>query len=112
MKSSGGKVYEVRCSGCNVSFPPETRRCMHCGGRTSPGGSPPSPKPAFPIDPAGAVASEQAREEEGSWLTLPDLNDTTDEEPPARPGWLRLGGGLVWVVLAILASLGQMCEGR
>ena len=111
MKSSSGQVYEVRCSDCKVSFPPETRRCFHCGGRTSPGGSP-SLKPVFSIDPDGTGVAENAREEEASWSALQDPNDTTDGETPARPGWLRLGGGLVWVVLAILASLGQMCEGR
>jgi len=69
-------------------------------------------KPVFSIDPDGTVVAEQTREEAGVWPTLQDPNDTTDGEAPARPGWLRLGGGLVWVVLAILASLGQMCEGR
>jgi hypothetical protein len=24
--------YEVRCPNCNTSFPPETKRCIHCGG--------------------------------------------------------------------------------
>ncbi len=27
--------FEVRCPRCDVSFPPETRRCIHCGGPTS-----------------------------------------------------------------------------
>ncbi len=26
-------VYEVRCQSCNTSFPPGTRRCIHCGER-------------------------------------------------------------------------------
>ena len=25
--------YEVRCENCRTSFPPETKRCIHCGGR-------------------------------------------------------------------------------
>ena len=25
--------YEVRCPSCRTSFPPETKRCIHCGGR-------------------------------------------------------------------------------
>ena len=28
--------FEVRCPSCDVSFPPETRSCLHCGGRTGP----------------------------------------------------------------------------
>ena len=110
MKSPASGVYEVRCPVCNVSFPPKTRRCLHCGGRTSPGGAP-LPKPAFSIDPDGTVVTEGAREEGVSWPAFQTPDDTTDDEAPSRPGWLRLGGGLVWIVLAILASLGQMCKG-
>ena len=28
--------YEVWCHSCNVTFPAETRTCLHCGGRTRP----------------------------------------------------------------------------
>ena len=31
--------YEVRCLRCDVSFPLETRRCIHCGGPTSSSGA-------------------------------------------------------------------------
>ena len=24
--------YEVRCENCRTTFPPETKRCIHCGG--------------------------------------------------------------------------------
>ena len=30
-----GSPYEVRCLRCDVSFPLETRRCVHCGGPTA-----------------------------------------------------------------------------
>jgi len=30
-------VYEVRCERCRTSFPPETKRCFHCGGPLGPG---------------------------------------------------------------------------
>jgi len=30
-------VYEVRCERCRTSFPPETKRCFHCGGPLAPG---------------------------------------------------------------------------
>jgi len=29
--------YEVRCENCRTSFPPETKRCIHCGGRLGAG---------------------------------------------------------------------------
>jgi len=30
--------YEVRCPSCRTSFPPETKRCIHCGGPLGAGG--------------------------------------------------------------------------
>jgi hypothetical protein len=32
MPASESPLYEVRCESCRVSFPPEARRCIHCGG--------------------------------------------------------------------------------
>ena len=29
----------------------------------------------------------------------------------ARPWWLRWGTNIIWVVIAILATLGQLCKG-
>ena len=32
MPASESPLYEVRCPSCRTSFPPETKRCIHCGG--------------------------------------------------------------------------------
>jgi hypothetical protein len=32
MPASESPPYEVRCESCGVSFPPEAKRCIHCGG--------------------------------------------------------------------------------
>ena len=32
--------YEVRCENCRTTFPPETKRCIHCGGRLGLGAGP------------------------------------------------------------------------
>ena len=29
---AGTELYEVRCENCRTSFPPEAKRCLHCGG--------------------------------------------------------------------------------
>ena len=29
---AGAELYEVRCENCRTSFPPEAKRCLHCGG--------------------------------------------------------------------------------
>jgi hypothetical protein len=32
MPASETQLYEVRCERCRTSFPPEAKRCIHCGG--------------------------------------------------------------------------------
>ena len=32
MPASETQLYEVRCESCRTSFPPEAKRCIHCGG--------------------------------------------------------------------------------
>jgi hypothetical protein len=29
---AASNFYEVRCENCRTTFPPETKRCIHCGG--------------------------------------------------------------------------------
>ena len=84
-------AYEVRCYNCNVSFPPGTKRCMHCGGRT---GQKPVPGPIPGMEPPHP-------------LELEDMED----ENPLRRGPARLLMGAVWVLLALVASLYRVCTG-
>ena len=78
--------YEVRCLRCNVSFPPGTRRCLHCGGRT---GRPPP-------------------------VTMDMPSPVPDGEPEEEmPGGSAARAGL-WAVTAAIAmagSLFRMCQG-
>ncbi|MFP6563192.1 MAG: hypothetical protein VCB78_09080 [Myxococcota bacterium] len=109
---NAGEFYEVRCPSCDVSFAPGTRSCLHCGGRI----------------PRGGGLRPTSRDPEGSFegsLPFPELSDSesevrrgagagTDEGAPAdeatRPWWFRLGGNVVWVLLALVAAITQMCE--
>jgi hypothetical protein len=59
--------YEVRCESCRTSFPPETKRCIHCGGpiggglgRWLPGGAAPAGASAEDGEEA-SPASSRAR---------------------------------------------------
>jgi hypothetical protein len=74
---AASNFYEVRCENCRTSFPPETKRCIHCGapigggaGRWLPSGG----------EPAGAS--------EG------------DDEQPLPASRVR---NLLWLVTAVLA---------
>lgn len=84
---AASNYYEVRCERCQTSFPPETKRCIHCGGPLggrlgrwlAPGSGPPAAaRPA----PAGTPAPDEADEEE-----LP----------------FQRGGRIIWLVTAAIA---------
>jgi len=114
MRRGKSSAYEVRCPRCDVSFAPETRICVHCGGRTgseapalvqqwlepgeevstSHGPEPiePEPDPIFSMSPSGTDAGE-TQEESGS---LPRT-------------LLRSLGTLVWVGLLIAFTLARNC---
>ena len=82
--------YEVRCEHCRTSFPPETKRCIHCGGPLG-GGLGVSFRP-------GAAAQQPASESEAEEETL---------QVPGR--------NLLWIVTAVLAlgvSLVRACMER
>ena len=75
---AASNYYEVRCENCKTSFPPETKRCIHCGGPLGAGlGRLFAPGKA----PAGVPAEEEAEEE------LP----------------FQRGRSIVWVVTAVIA---------
>ena len=40
--------YEVRCENCRTSFPPEAKRCIHCGGPLGSHGARWQPGPGMP----------------------------------------------------------------
>ncbi len=81
--------YEVRCQTCDVSFPPDQKVCLHCGGRL--GGSSPL---------RGRIAAYSPIE----------VDETELEELPRR-GLLRSGLGVVWIVLALTATCYRVCTG-
>ena len=86
---AASNFYEVRCERCRTSFPPETKRCIHCGGSLG-GGIGALLRPG--AAPKGPAAEPDA-EEEG--LQVPGRN-------------------VLWVVTAVLAvgvSLLRACMG-
>ena len=84
--------YEVYCFQCRVTFPPEARRCLHCGGALSGRG-----------ERAGA-APELAP---GGGLPIPPGEDT--EEGPMMMA-RRLGGLAIWALVALSAVLSHLCQ--
>jgi ribosomal protein L37E len=114
---SKASPYEVRCFRCDVSFPVETRTCMHCGGaitrdhaiefkiadrwkESSPGYTP------EPIEPA-----------DDSLFTLPEYGSDegeaslTEKSTSIGRSIIRGLGGFVWVILLIGFTLVRNCGG-
>jgi len=75
------QFYEIRCESCRTSFPPETKRCIHCG-------APLGGRLAGLLRQRGAAGEEPAEivfEEEA-------------EEAPQSPG-----RSMLWVITAMIA---------
>ncbi len=102
------KIPEVRCSECRVSFPPEVKRCIHCGGRTHAPG----------VEPATLLFRDlSATGSEGAMTPVPidgappmEVEEESDLERPTR-GPLRMISALVWILLALAGALYRACGG-
>jgi hypothetical protein len=89
--------FEAWCPRCKVTWPPETRVCVHCGGRVAASRAQPGatlrsePATAEPTPPQPADADELAR------------------PPVVRP--MRIGIALLWLVVALASAVAQHCRG-
>ena len=94
--------FEVYCGRCRVSFPVETRRCVHCGGPTGPAlaagglraGRAPVQAPVRAPAGAGAGAEEEAE--------LETLGKPRAFSPLT----------LVWIVLIVGGYAMRSCSGQ
>lgn len=118
-----GSSYEVRCLRCDVSFPVETRRCIHCGGATSAssagigvGGW------AEPIEStAGGMTTptSSGSTSPGPIPTVPSpLGGSDEPDMPSDAGpqqgvgaaLLRSFGSLFWIIALIGFSFARSCS--
>lgn len=130
--------YEVRCLRCDVSFPLETRRCIHCGGPTSSSGAVaglgalmPGPlAPASGTSPApigvetdgpfpwsrsrdsDALPSSRPASRPAPGPGIPGAELPESDEAPQTPGakLLRSFGSLIWIVALIGFSIVRSCS--
>ncbi len=117
--------YEVRCPRCDVSFPVETRRCVHCGGPTSAAGA----SPAQALDTTGLPewirtrTSEEEGRSPGAYDAAgpaevagapgaghADRVDVPEEAPSSLASTLlRTFGSLFWVIALVAFSILRNC---
>lgn len=115
-KRGPASPYEVRCLRCDVSFPVETRRCIHCGGPTS--------ASSAGVDVAAFTGRVEAGAPGSAAPSSPapiSLGDRADPDEPGGPGdappqpgigvtLLRSFGSLFWVIALIGFSLARSCS--
>jgi hypothetical protein len=104
--------YEVRCPRCNVSFAPETRVCIHCGGRTAASGKGRRRNARMGLPDGGAQSQDDVfvfQSAEGAG-PFPSEVEVEDEAEAPRAGFLRTAITIVWVLLAIAFSLMRACS--
>lgn len=126
--AQGGPPYEVRCPRCQVSFPVETRKCIHCGGAIARSrnvqiegttGLPPAPSDFEPIEPeaetpfkSGTPLSQAISESiHGPGPNEREL-DVEDEQPSVVRRLISSLGGVIWIVLLIAFALARQCNGE
>ncbi len=83
--------YEVRCPGCETSFPVGTKRCLHCGSRIG----------GVRFRPAGGPDAALELEPETE----------IEEAPEATGSVIRVGLWGLSLGLALLGSLFRVCQG-
>lgn len=105
------KAYEVWCHSCNVTFPPEQRRCLHCGGRLRP------ERPGRRLREAGqgelvippmgfdqSFPMSEARPGAGG------SSEASVEEEPVRRSLIRAGMTVLWMVLLAAGYAWRSCS--
>jgi hypothetical protein len=111
---AGGSSYEVRCPVCDVSFPVETRRCIHCGGPTAASGA---------VVGFGAGGASPWSGSSGNGEAAVDPAAPPDRfarpgglepstEPPRGVGLalLRSFGSAFWIIAVIGFSIARSCS--
>ena len=116
---SKGTEYEVRCPRCDVTFPVETRSCIHCGGKTSSAGEVGGAIPVFEfgseIDDTMFGRSDDSSRPDSIRPPSPremplEDQDADQEAPSVARSILGSMGSLIWIALLIAFSLsGRLC---
>ncbi|MFK7896853.1 MAG: hypothetical protein AB8G23_13505 [Myxococcota bacterium] len=117
------RSYEVRCPRCDVTFPIETKRCVHCGGATGKGatislrGTRFGTKGLGDYSGTGAdsgrttAADYDLGRDTGSPAAGEDEIVLADADASSSLGKSILGsmGSVIWILLLVGFSLARSC---
>jgi len=107
---SAADPFEVRCHRCDVSFPVETRVCMHCGGRIDSSDRSSLLESIVEVDPDMA-GRDPTPIDVMSDPVDPDVDESQEPTSVGR-SLLRSLGGFVWVIVLIGFTLVRSCGGE
>jgi hypothetical protein len=96
-------AYEWWCPRCRVTHPPGRKVCVHCGGRVQP-----TRDAAAVFDPRSALEARLGLPRTGG--EEPEVAEEADAPESRGVRGARLGMTLVWVALAVIATLLRMCQ--
>jgi hypothetical protein len=114
--------YEVWCHSCNVTVPPEQKRCLHCGARLHaerPGRAMRGREPAFVLTTGGFDEGrfDERRLEGGRFderppdrTVAPGNQAEAEGEEPVRRSLVRAGMTVVWMVLLAAGYAWRACS--
>lgn len=91
-------LVEAWCPRCRVTYPPEAKLCIHCGGRVVAG------RP-------DALASGATRLSEVAPTGPAPADEDAHDAGPQRPSGLRLNLA-IWLVLVIAGTILRQCTER
>lgn len=98
--------YEWWCPRCRVTHPPGRKQCLHCGGPVQ---TSRDPAPAV-FDPR-AILEGRLRGPAPDGAPPPADAEEAEAAPESRSArGARIGMTVVWIALAIGASLLRMCQ--
>ena len=98
-------LFEVRCHRCNVSFPPGTKVCLHCGGRTGESAAPVLLSQLL-VSSGAEEAGAQPPSQDGELAGAPPVGD---EAEPGRRSLFGTAMSVFWVLLLIGGYLFRSC---
>ena len=120
--TASNSEYEVRCPRCDVSFPPEARTCMHCGGPTGSAGVfaafqsvetvvHDEYSPVVGMDQTPIEATSESPFSMGTTdpFADDDRDDVQESSGSIGQSIFKSLGGVVWVILLIGFSLARSC---
>lgn len=117
---STASPYEVRCPRCDVTFPIETKRCIHCGGATSSSGTTNllATGASSGLGTAGDPYELSEHSQGDAGYDLPEYSsedreiEHTDEPTSMARSLIRSLGGFVWIIALIAFTMARNCGGE